>query len=38
MPLLYQFDRLDSAYDTYLRLYGDYIEIKKPKQSKYEGE
>lgn len=37
MPLLYQIDHSDNTFDTYLRLYDDHVEIKKPKQSKYQG-
>lgn len=37
MSLLYQIDHSDNTFETYLRLYDDHVEIKKPKQSKYQG-
>lgn len=37
MPLLYQIDHSDNTFETYLRLYDDHVEIRKPKQSKYRG-
>lgn len=36
MPL-YQIDHSDSTFHTYLKLYSDHIEIKKPRKSKYNG-
>lgn len=37
MQLIYQIDHSDNTFHTYLKLYSDHIEIKKPRKSKYNG-
>ena len=37
MALLYQIDHSDNTFHTYLKLYNDHIEIRKPRKSKYQG-